>query len=118
MIPQNPQSVGVHHVADRRVQRLPQRSRGVDFFEYLDLGVSFDSARLARFGDAIRFQIDSRVIPKTGATRARPAIVTLQGLLLKSDSSYCLRPVGIRLCSGWMGDLNTALALVLIKRLL
>ena len=24
--------------------------------------------------------------PKTGATRARPAIVTLQGLLLKSDS--------------------------------
>ena len=58
------------------------------------------------------------LMSKTGATRARPAIVTLQGLLVKSDSSYCLRPVGIWLCSGWMGDLNTALALVLIKRLL
>ena len=69
----------------------------------------------------LRDIIDCRISEshkKTGATRARPAIVTLQGLLVKSDSSYCLRPVGIWLCSGWMGDLNTALALVLIKRLL
>ena len=52
---------------------------------------------------------------KTGATRARPAIVTWQGLLLKSDVTYCLRPVGVWLCSGWMGDFNTALALVLTR---
>ena len=54
--------------------------------------------------------------PKTGATRARPAIVTLQGLLLKRIVSYCLRPVGVWLCSGWMGDFNTALALVLVLK--
>ena len=56
---------------------------------------------------------------KTGATRARPAIVTLQGLLLKSDS-FLLSWASwyLAVLRGGMGVFNTALALVLIKRLL
>jgi hypothetical protein len=57
-------------------------------------------------------------IMKTGATRARPEIVTLQGLLLKSDSFLLSWASWYLAVLRGMGVFNTALALVLIKRLL